>query len=48
MKIFKRIISSISILLCITIIWIPIHFFLKTLMYGDKRENQKNKKENIN
>ncbi len=42
MKVFKRIITAISVLLCITIIWIPIHFFLKTLIYGDKRENQRN------
>nr|CAK99952.1 hypothetical transmembrane protein [Spiroplasma citri] len=38
MKIFKRIVMGISIVLCITIIWIPFHFALKTLMYGDKRE----------
>ncbi|WP_155522139.1 hypothetical protein [Spiroplasma citri] len=41
MKIFKRIVMSISIVLCITIIWIPFHFAIKTLMYGDKRENKK-------
>lgn len=36
----KRIISVISIILCISIIWIPFHFALKTLLYGDKREIQ--------
>lgn len=43
----KRIFSAISVILCITIIWIPFHFALKTLMYGDKRD-QKQMKPNTN
>lgn len=38
----KRVFSTISVILCITIIWIPFHFALKTLMYGDKRANKTN------
>lgn len=41
MRLIKRILSTISVILCITIIWIPIHFALKTLMYGDSREKSK-------
>ncbi|MDQ7982905.1 MAG: hypothetical protein REH79_01630 [Spiroplasma sp.] len=43
MTVLKRITSVISVLLCITIVWIPIHFALKTLMYGDKRETKPSK-----
>ncbi|BDT02781.1 hypothetical protein SHM_04270 [Spiroplasma ixodetis] len=40
MNILKRVIMCISIFLCLTIIWIPFHFMLKTLIYGDKREKK--------